>query len=119
MAGVSTMSFNRIFDRLTTVKTQPFKVQIVELLQKTWANIAADYCEDVLKAKRPCESINRDDIARVNVLPDEARCAVYNYMNRWEGTREQRVLDEWLDTHIEDQNELLIEAFPDGQVYGV
>lgn len=113
------MDFNEVFDKLTLVTTVPFKVQIVELLQRTWTDIAADYCEDVLKHKRPCEAINRDDIARVAVLSDEARCAAYSYMNRWEGTKNQRVLDEWLDMKIEDQNELLIEAFPDGQVYGV
>lgn len=113
------MDFNDTFDRLTTVSIVPFKVQIVELLRKTWTNIAADYCEDVIKTKRPCEAINRDDIARVAVLPDEARSAAYSYMNRWDGTKEQRVLDEWFDMEITLQNDLLIEAFPDGQVYGV
>lgn len=113
------MDFNRVFDRLTRVNPIPLRVQIIELLQKTWANISADYCKDTLKRKRPNESVCSNDIARVELFSDEIRCAVYVDMNRWANTTEQRVLDEWFDLVVEVQNELLIEAFPDGQVYGV
>jgi hypothetical protein len=72
-----------------------------------------------LRRKRPTESICGHDIARVELLSDEVRCAAYSYMNIWTGTKNQHLLDEWFDLPIEKQNDLLIEAFPDGQVYGV
>jgi len=119
MVGDSPVNFNRIYDRLSYIQTSPLQEQFVTLLQKTWRDISVDYCHGILKRKRPNESISPNDVVRVELLPDEVRCAAYSHMNKWNGTTEQYVLDEWFDLPIEAQNILLIEAFPDGEVYGV
>lgn len=113
------MDFNRAFDILMEVKAIPLHTQLIELLQKTWANISVECCTTAIKRKRPNESVSPNDIARVELFADDVRSAVYSNMNRWTGTADQRALDEWFDLQVSVQNALLIEAFPDGRVYGV
>lgn len=111
--------FNRMYEKLEAVNVIPMKQQMIELLQRTWTIVSESVCTRALKRKRPFESLNGSDIARVELLPDEARCAAYSNMNRWANTSISYVLEEWFDLELQEQNQLLIEAFPDGRVYGV
>lgn len=96
----------------------PIKEQFLGLLQKTWTNISIDYCRSILEGRQPDE-VNESDIARIEVAPDDVRCAVYSNMNRWSGTSYQYVLDEWFELTLDEQNDLLIEAFPGNRIYSV
>lgn len=113
------MGFNEAFDKMRVVRSIPMRGQIIELLQRTWAAVAPTVCENSVRRKRPFEVVNGSDIARVELFPDEARCAAYSHMNRWQGTDFAHILSEWFDLELGVQNALLIEAFPDGEVYGV
>ena len=106
-----------LYDKMLNLDIAPIKEQIADLLQRTWAKISIDYCRSILERKY--EQVNESDIARVELSPDEVRCAVYSNINRWDRTSYQHVLDEWLDLTIDEQNSLLIEAFPGDKVYGV
>lgn len=91
---------------------------MISLLQRTWNMISTDYCTSILQRRKPNESINLDDISRIELRADEVRSAVYSNIMVWENIKSD-LLNIWLDLTIGEQNELLTKAFVDGQVYGV
>ena len=110
--------FNQIFEKMDKAKFEPMDEQIKTLLQKTWAGIAADTLAVELCAGRTVtEGCDTGDMAKVSA--DVARTAVYSNIFMWQNTKEQKVLDEWCEKKVQDQNRMLIEVFPDGRVYGV
>lgn len=111
--------FGDLYDRLNKIKLTPLTEQLIELLQCTWASIAIDECISIASHRRPTEQISRDDLARIELTSDDVRSSVFCNVCRWQGTNKQKLLDEWFDLSLNEQNALLIEAFPDGQVYGV
>jgi len=112
-------AFNEIYETLSCIELSPLCEQLVDLLHQTWQTIKVDYCRDIVEKKRPSERASSSDIARVELIPDEVRCAIYSHINTWQGTTKQHLLKEWFTLSMEKQNVLLIEAFPDGRVYGV
>ena len=108
-----------LYDKLSRVNLNPMREQLLELLHHTWAGISVDVCEAHALCHRPLERINRDDLARVELTSDDVRSAAFCNIGMWAGTRMQSTLDEWFELSLDEQNMLLIEAFPDGKVYGV
>jgi hypothetical protein len=111
--------YEELFNRMRKVKLTPRRDQLVELLQETWADISIDECASIAISRRPTESISKDDLARVELTPDDVRSGVFCNILKWKGTANAKLLTEWLAMPLDEQNQLLIEAFPDGRVYGV
>ena len=111
--------FGRLYDRLNKVDFRPPNERMVELLQHTWADIKLDEVMNIAARVRPTERVNRNDLEKIEVTTDDVRSSVFCNMCNWSGTKYQCLLDEWFDLSLDEQNALLIEAFPDGRVYGV
>ena len=111
--------FGNLYERLNKVDWRPPDERMVELLHDTWADIKIDEVMKLASRMRPTERINRNDLQRIEVTPDDVRSAVFCNMCSWAGTKNQGLLNEWFDLSLDEQNALLIKAFPDGRVYGV
>lgn len=111
--------FGELYERLNRLDWRPPNEKMIELLHSTWADIKLDEVMKLASQRRPTERVNRNNLNRIEVTPDDVRSAVFCNICRWSGTDKQARLDEWFDMSLDEQNALLIKAFPDGRVYGV
>ena len=95
---------NDVFEQLSKASFEPIDDQIVEMLRQTWTKVSGLVYESA--------------ISRGRMTPDVVRTAVYSRINVFAGTQ-SRPLDEWMDLTPNQQNTLLIRAFPDGRTYDV
>ena len=87
--------------------------QMIQLLQQTWEKISGPICESKVRTRSA-----RRRLPEGQVSVDDVRSAVYVNIFMWQNTNRQKVLAEWCERTIVKQNQLLIEAFPDGKDYG-
>lgn len=110
--------FNDLYENLNRYSYGPKQESIIGLLQKTWANISADYITNYLKWRRCYETVSEHDVCSVDLPADEVRSAVYSNIRVMENHCPDLV-NEWFDLSIDEQDAFLVKAFPGNQVYGV
>lgn len=106
------MSFESLFTLVERASFESIDSQMVQLLQRTWEKISVSVCESRTRTRSA-----RRRLPEGTVSVDDVRSAVYVNIFMWQGTNRQKVLAEWCERTVTKQNQLLIEAFPDGQEY--
>jgi len=106
------MGFESLFEAMDRVSCVPVDAQMVQLLRQTWEKISGSVCESKVHSR------SRRSQLTEGVSVDDVRSAVYVNIFMWQATSQQKVLAEWCERTLAKQNQLLIEAFPDGRVYG-
>ena len=109
---------DNIYENLHTFKYDPFEKRMIDLLRQTWKSISEDYIVSYLTKRRCFEVITDRDVCNAELRADDVRSAVYSNIRVMERTN-MAAVDEWFDLSIEQQDVLLLKAFPDTQVYGV